>query len=70
MEPRQKEDTAMSEESRKQGTRSRVEWEHLEEWVRGQPQGFIQGVLEDEGTEFLGRRKSERRGNRGRCKKC
>jgi putative transposase len=51
----------MREESRKQGTRSRVEWEQLEEWVRGQAQAFIQGVLEDEVTEFLGRRKSERR---------
>src|SRR5512135_3729549 len=51
----------MAEESRKQGTGSRVEWEHLEEWVREQAQAFIQGVLEDEVTEFLGRPKSERR---------
>jgi len=51
----------MDKESKKQGGRSRVEWEHLEEWVRGEAQAFIQGVLEDEVTEFLGRRKSERR---------
>ena len=40
---------------------SSVEWEHLEEWVRGNVQGFIQGILEEEVTEFLGRRKSQRR---------
>jgi len=49
----------------KHGTRdgkvSRVTWEDLEEWVREKVQEFLQGVLEEEVTEFLGRRKSERR---------
>jgi transposase-like protein len=40
---------------------SRVEWDHLEEWVRGQVQGLIQELLEEELTEFLGRVKSARR---------
>ena len=51
----------MSNESVREGSESRVEWEHLEEWLRGKVQGFIQGVLEEEVTEFLGRSKSERR---------
>ena len=37
------------------------EWDHLEEWLRGQVQGLIQHVLEEEVTEFLGRAKSARR---------
>jgi transposase-like protein len=37
-------------------------WEELETWVRGQVQGLIQDILEEEVTAFLGRRKSERRG--------
>ena len=40
---------------------SRVEWDHLEEWVRGQVQGLIQDLLEEEITEFFGRVKSARR---------
>ena len=40
---------------------SRVVWENLEEWVRRKVQEFIQSVLEEEVTELLGRRKSERR---------
>ncbi len=40
---------------------SRVAWASLEEWVRGQVQAFVQQVLEEEVTEFLGRRKSQRR---------
>ena len=40
---------------------SRVGWDHLEEWVRGQVQGLIQDLLEEEITEFLGREKSARR---------
>ncbi len=36
-------------------------WERLEEMVREQAQAFVQRVLEEEVTEFLGRRKSERR---------
>ena len=37
------------------GPASRPEWEHLEEWLRGQMQGLIQDLLEQEVTEFLGR---------------
>ena len=40
---------------------SRPEWEHLEEWLRGQMQGLIQDLLEQEVTEFLGRARSVRR---------
>ena len=38
------------------------DWEHLEGWVRRKVQGFVQEILEEEVTELLGRRKSERRG--------
>ncbi len=40
---------------------SRVCWESLEEWARLKLQGWLQGLLEEEVTELLGRRKSERR---------
>lgn len=43
------------------GTRSSVEWEGLEAWVRGNVQSYIQRLLEDEVRAFLGRGKSERR---------
>jgi putative transposase len=43
------------------GTSTGVEWEGLEEFVRDRVQAFIQVVLEEEVTELLGRRKSERR---------
>jgi transposase-like protein len=59
--PGRREDTAMEKKSTTEAEGSRVEWENLEEWVRGHVQQFIQDVLEDEVTEFLGRRKSERR---------
>ena len=36
-------------------------FENLEAWARGQVQGLIQALLEEEVTELLGRRKSERR---------
>ena len=51
----------MSNETVERGSESRVDWEHLEEWVRGKVQEFVQGVLEEEVTEFLGRRRWERR---------
>ena len=51
----------MKKESTRERHGSRVEWENLEEWVRGHVQHFIQDVLEQEVTEFLGRGKSERR---------
>ena len=37
------------------------EWATLEGWVRSQVQEFVQGMLEEEVTELLGRRPSERR---------
>ncbi len=40
---------------------SRVAWASLEERVRGQVQTFVQQVLEEDVTEFPGRRKSQRR---------
>jgi putative transposase len=40
---------------------SRVTWDDLEEWVRQKVQEFIQSLLEEEITELLGRKKSERR---------
>ena len=36
-------------------------WEHLEDFVREHVQQFIQALLEEEVTEFLGRTKSVRR---------
>lgn len=40
---------------------SRVQWEHLEEWVRQQIQRLIQELLEEEVTQFLGRGRWRRR---------
>ena len=40
---------------------SRPDWSDLEDWVRIKVQDFIQDILEEEVTEFLGRGKSERR---------
>jgi len=40
---------------------SRVVWDNLEEWVRKKVQEFIQSLLEEEVTELLARKKSERR---------
>jgi len=39
---------------------SRIVWNDLEEWVRKKVQEFIQSILEEEVTELLGRKKSER----------
>jgi len=52
----------MDKKSTAQVDASSVVWEDLEMWVRRQVQGFIQGLLEDEVTELLGRGKFERRG--------
>ena len=51
----------MSKETINDSTESRPDWEHLEDWLRGQVQGMIQELLEQEVTEFLGRAKSARR---------
>jgi len=51
----------MKKQNTKTAATSRVNWEHLEFWVREQIQNFIQRVLEEEVTEFLGREKYERK---------
>ena len=53
----------MSNETTDYNTESRPEWDHLEDWLRGQVQGMVQYMLEEEVTEFLGRLKSARRSN-------
>src|SRR5437899_7284376 len=42
-------------------TKGNSTWDHLEEFVRGHVQRFIQALLEEEVTELLGRTKSARR---------
>lgn len=51
----------MRERITKRPEASRVVYGELEEYARGRVQEFIQGLLEEEVTEFLGRGKSERR---------
>ena len=51
----------MDDGSIEKGPASRPEWEHLEEWLRGQMQGLIQELLEQEVAEFLGRTRPVRR---------
>jgi putative transposase len=51
----------MEKQRTEPGEASSVKWENLETWVRGHVQGFIQQVLEEEVSEFLGRQKSQRR---------
>jgi len=51
----------MREQSIEGGKKSSVVWENLERWVRNQIQGYLQDLLEEEVTVFLGRKKSERR---------
>ncbi|MGH7478853.1 MAG: IS256 family transposase [Candidatus Methylomirabilales bacterium] len=53
----------MGKNTDKQVGKSRVTYEVLEEVVRMKVQEFIQDILEEEITEFLGRRKSERMKN-------
>ena len=50
----------MSNETTDYNTESRPEWDHIEDWLRGQVQGMVQYMLEEEVTEFLGRLKSAR----------
>jgi putative transposase len=50
----------MGKDTDKKAGKSRVRYEELEEVVRMKVQEFIQDILEEEVTEFLGRRKSER----------
>ena len=42
------------------GIESRPEFKQLEDWLRGQMQGLIKHLLQQEVTEFLGRAKSVR----------
>ena len=51
----------MSKQNIEESVESRVCFEELEDWVREKIQGWVQGLLEEEVTELLGRRKSERR---------
>lgn len=51
----------MGKQSTEPTRESRPTWDTLDEWMRGQVQGLIQRVLEDEVTEFVGRAKSQRR---------
>ena len=50
----------MREKSTEHPESSRVAWENLETMARGQIQRWLQFLLEEEITELLGRRKSER----------
>lgn len=51
----------MKKDSIKELKQSRITYEVLEDVVREKVQGFIQDILEEEMTEFLGRAKSERK---------
>ena len=51
----------MIEQSIAEGRTSRVVWDNLEEWARKKVQEFVQSLLEEEVTELVGRKKSERR---------
>ena len=51
----------MSKETTDHNTESRPDWDQLEDWLRGQVQGMVKYMLEEEVTEFLGRLKSARR---------
>lgn len=51
----------MKKDSIKETRSSRITYEVLEDVVREKVQGFIQEILEEEMTEFLGRLKSERK---------
>jgi len=53
--------TTMGKQTTTGSQPSKVVWDNLEEWVRRKVQEFIQSLLEEEVTESLGRRKSERR---------
>ena len=51
----------MSHQTTSSAPESTVSWETLEAWARERVQEFLQALLEEEVTAFLGRRKSERR---------
>jgi putative transposase len=51
----------MDKQSTEPGASSSLCWETLETWARSQIQTWVQDLLEAEGTELLGRGKSQRR---------
>jgi putative transposase len=51
----------MGKQTTTESQTSRVAWDDLEEWVRSKVQELIQSLLEEEVTELLGRKKSDRR---------
>ena len=51
----------MSNQTTELTAQSRPDWDDLEKWARAKVQQFIQDILEEEVTDFLGRGKSERR---------
>jgi putative transposase len=51
----------MKKQSTGKTDESSITWNNLEQWIRGHVQNFIQGVLEEEVTDLLGRQKSVRR---------
>jgi len=55
----------MYERTTTQGMPSIPTWETLHTWLRGQVQGLIQRVLEEEVREFLGRERYQRRAEVG-----
>ena len=52
----------MDQEAMKEPAASTPAWDELEEWTRGRIQEWMQQLLVEEVTEFLGRRKYQRRG--------
>jgi transposase-like protein len=59
---------SIREDTAQEARSSKVVWESLESFVRGEVQQFIQALLEEEVTELLGRARSERRSNSERTK--
>lgn len=51
----------MTKQNTGRAEESSVTWNNLEQWIRGHVQAFIQRVLEDEVTNWVGRQKSVRR---------
>jgi transposase-like protein len=50
----------MKKKTTEPASESRATWENLERALRSRVQGWLQDLLEEEVTELLGRRKSER----------